>query len=179
MQQPDSTDLDWPCFDGEPFDPENEIKFDPVPRLRHRRRGWSPERQRWFIFVLSRCGSVARAAKACAMTARSAYRLLDAPGAGSFAHAWDLAYDAGIGRVRADALQRSLGGDFVPVFRRGKLVRVEHRRCDRLALALLSNRDRSVDYHLRAMACHLRARLMRPRTAAGRSAASRRSIRRS
>ena len=44
MQQFDSTDLDWSCFEGEPFHPESEIKFDPVPRLRHRRRGWSPER---------------------------------------------------------------------------------------------------------------------------------------
>ena len=152
MQQPDPQDLDWPSFDGEPFDPDNQIKFDPVPRLRRRRRGWSEERQRWFIFVLSRCGSVARAAKACGMTPRSAYALLDAPGADSFAAAWDRAFDEGFERVRADAMQRALGGAFVPVFRRGKLVRVEHRRCDRLALALLSGKDTNVQYHLRVTA---------------------------
>jgi len=80
------------------------------------------------------------------MTPRSAYQLLDSPAADSFAEAWDRAIEEGIERVRADALERALAGVFVPVFRRGKLVRVEHRRCDKLALALLSGHHRDVDY---------------------------------
>jgi len=144
MQQDSLDPLDWPTFDGDPYDPATAIPFTPVPRLRARRRGWSAERQRWFIFCLSRCGSVARAARACGMSARTAYRLLDAAGGDSFAAAWDRALDEGIERVRADALQRALGGAFIPVFRRGKLVRVEHRGCDRLALALLSGKDQSI-----------------------------------
>jgi hypothetical protein len=43
--------------------------------------------------------------------------------------------------VQADALERSFNGAFVPVYRRGRLVRVEHRRCDRLAIALLGGKD--------------------------------------
>ena len=127
-------------------DPANHIAFTPVPRQRARRNGWSPERQKLFLFALSRCGSVARSARAAGKSPRSAYQLLHAPGADSFAQAWDEAIEEGIERVRADALQRALGGAFVPVFRRGRLVRVEHRRCDRLAVALLSGHHRNVKH---------------------------------
>ena len=105
-----------------------------------------------FLFALSRCGSAARAARSVGLSPRSAYRLLHAPGADDFARAWDQALDDGIERVRADALQRALGGAFVPVFRRGKLVRVEHRRCDRLALALLAGKEHEVEEALRRTA---------------------------
>ncbi len=142
-----STPFDWAEFEAEAADPENHIDFTPAPRQRARRNGWSPERQSLFLFALSRCGSVARAARSAGMTPRSAYQLLHAPGADSFAQAWDQALDEGVERVRADALQRALGGAFVPVFRRGRLVRVEHRRCDRLAIALLSGHRPNVDYH--------------------------------
>jgi hypothetical protein len=126
-------------------DPSNHIAFDPVPRQRARRRGWSEARQRGFIFALSRCGSVRAAARAVGMSPRSAYALLDARGADSFAAAWDQAIDEGRERVRSDALGRALGGVFVPVYRRGRIVRVEHRRSDALAIALLSGRERLVD----------------------------------
>ena len=135
-----------------PEDDAPDIPFDPVPRLRIRRRGWTPERQRGFIAALARCGSVSAAARHVGMSARTAYRLLDAPGADSFAAAWDAAVDQGVERTRSDALQRAFHGAFVPVYRRGKLVRVEHRRCDRLAIALLSGRDREVDAYRRAAA---------------------------
>jgi hypothetical protein len=78
---------------------------------------------------------------------RSAYHLLHSPGADSFATAWDEVIEEGIERVRVDALQGALAGTFVPVFRKGKLVRVEHRRSDRLAIALLSGNHRDVKYH--------------------------------
>ena len=42
--------------------------------------------------------------------------------------------------LRFDGLDRSLNGSFVPVYRRGKLVHVEHRRNDRLAIAMLGGR---------------------------------------
>ena len=119
------------------------IPFDPVPRLRQRRGGWSEARQRAFIAALSNCGSVAAAARSVGMTPRSAYRLCDADGADSFVRAWDEAIDMGVSRLRADALNRALEGGYVPVYRRGKLVRVEHRRNDRLAIALLGGQQRS------------------------------------
>ena len=141
-----TTPFNWTEFESEFDDPSTQhITFTPVPRLRARRRGWSEGTQRAFIFALSRCGSVARAARAVGMTARSAYQLLDAPGADSFAAAWDQAIDEGVERVRADALQRALGGAFVPVYRRGKIVRVEHRQSDGLAIALLNGQHKDID----------------------------------
>ena len=124
-----------------------EIPFTPVPRLRNRRNGWTEDRQRRFIAALARCGSVAGAARAVGLTARSAYRLLDADGADDFARAWDRAIDEGFARLRMRSLERSLNGDWVPIYRQGKLWRVEHRHCDRLAIALLSSGTTDLDGH--------------------------------
>lgn len=125
-------------------DPESEIRFDPVPRKRNRRSGWTEERQRAFINALARCGSVRLAARHVRLSAQSAYRLLDMNGSESFAVAWDEATDRGLARLRADALERALNGVFVPVYRRGRLVRVEYRQCERLAIAMLGGRDRDI-----------------------------------
>jgi molybdenum-dependent DNA-binding transcriptional regulator ModE len=125
----------------------DEIPFDPVPRLRQRRGGWSAERQRLFIALLRLCGSVSAAAKAVGMTPRSVYRLLKHEGAESFAEAWNVAFEEGLERTRASALERALTGALVPVYRRGKLVRVEHRYSDKLALGLLSGKDTNIDWY--------------------------------
>ena len=135
------------------------IDFTPVPRQRRRRNGWSGERQRGFIAALAECGSVGRAARAVGMSARSAYRLLDAEGADDFARAWDQAIDIGIDRVRLAALERSLHGAPVAVFRRGKLVRIDTRYNDRLAIALLGGRDASIDAYRRTAASRRAYRL--------------------
>ena len=128
-------------------DDDAVIAFTPVPRLRQRRNGWTEQRQRDFIAALARCGSVAGAARAIGMTARSAYRLLDAEGADGFARAWDEAADQGFARVQMRSLERSLTGDWVPIYRKGKLWRVERRYCDRLAIALLSSGGKDMDGH--------------------------------
>jgi hypothetical protein len=130
---------------GGASDDTPDIPFTPVERLRRRRNGWSADRQRAFIACLARCGSVAAAARSVGMTARSAYRLCDAPDAESFVRAWDAAMDMGISQLRTDSLQRALEGGFVPVYRRGELVRVEHRRNDKLAIALLGGQRASSD----------------------------------
>jgi hypothetical protein len=131
--------------DGEPA-PE-PIAFDPVPRRRNRRAGWSEQVQRDFIACLQRAGCVSVAARAVGRSASSAYRLLTVEGAESFALAWDQAVREGLGRLREDALDRALNGSLVPVYRKGRLVRIEHRRNDRLALALLSGRRNDVKYY--------------------------------
>jgi hypothetical protein len=120
------------------------IDFDPVPRLRNRRNGWTPGRQRVFIDCLAECGCVARAARAVSMSPRSAYRLLESEGAESFAEAWDQAIARGIEKLRADAIGRAIGGAWVPIVRKGRIVRQEFRHNDRLAIALLSGRKGSV-----------------------------------
>jgi len=78
------------------------------------------------------------------MAPRSAYRLLDSPGADSFAAAWDQAIARGIEALRIGALDRALNGAWVPVVRRGRLVRLEKRHDNRLAIALLSGRESAV-----------------------------------
>jgi hypothetical protein len=128
-------------------DEPDPIDFTPVPRLRKRRGGWSEEAQRDFIACLQRTGSVAASARAVGMSASTAYRLLDADGADSFAIAWDKAAAEGLQRLREDSIDRALNGALVPVYRRGRLVRVEHRRSDRLAIALLGNRNQNIDWY--------------------------------
>lgn len=123
------------------------IEFTPVPRLRNRRGGWSEQAQRDFIACLQLTGSVAASARAVGRSASTAYRLLESEDADSFALAWDKAYEEGIHRLRGDALDRAINGALVPVYRRGRLVRVEHRRNDRLAIALLGNRNRNIDWY--------------------------------
>ena len=123
---------------------DGPIPFTPVPRLRKRRNGWTPEAQRAFIDALSRCGCISRAARAVGKTPKSAYRLLESEGAESFADAWDQAIARGVETLRLNALDRALNGAWVPVVRRGRIVSFEHRRSDRLAIALLSGRNHSV-----------------------------------
>lgn len=135
------------------------IDFAPVPRIRRRRNGWTENTQRAFIEALARCGCVARAARSVAMTSRSAYRLLDAEGADSFAEAWDQAIARGTERLRADAMDRALNGAWVPVQRRGKIVRFEHRINDRLAIALLSGRNHGAADHRERASSRRRYRL--------------------
>jgi hypothetical protein len=75
------------------------------------------------------------------MSPRSVYRLLEAEGADSFAEAVDQAIARGVERVRGDAMLRALHGCWVPVVRRGRVVRMEFRFNDKLAIGILSGRD--------------------------------------
>jgi hypothetical protein len=132
---------------GADQDAPDPIDFTPVPRRRKRSGGWSDQTQRDFIACLQRTGSVAASARAVGRSASTAYRLLDAVGADSFALAWDKAFEEGLRRLREDSLDRALNGALVPVYRQGRLVRVEHRRNDRLAIALLGGRNRDIDWY--------------------------------
>ena len=86
------------------------LAFTPVPAQRRRADGWTPEVQRCFIRALEAMGSVGRAAKAIGMGRRSAYRLLERPGAESFAAAWDRALSMGRMRQFDYAMDRALNG---------------------------------------------------------------------
>jgi hypothetical protein len=131
-------------------DPPDPIDFTPVPRLRKRRGGWSEQAQRDFIACLQLTGSVAASARAVGRSASTAYRLLDSEGADSFAIAWDKAFEEGRERLCEDSLDRALNGALVPVYRNGRLVRVEHRRSDRLAIAVLGGRNRDIAWYRHA-----------------------------
>ena len=120
---------------------DEPIDFTPVPRLRKRRSGWTELAQRAFIAALEECGCIARSARAVGMTPRSVYQLLEADGADSFAEAMDKAIARGFERVRGEAMMRALHGSWVPVVRKGKVVRMEFRHNDKLAIGILSGRD--------------------------------------
>ena len=102
---------------------DEPIVFTPVPRRRKHRNGWTPEAQRAFIAALEECGCLSRAARAVGMSPRSVYRLIEAEGADSFAAAVDQAIARGVDRVRGEAMLRALHGSWVPVVRRGRVVR--------------------------------------------------------
>ena len=78
------------------------------------------------------------------MSPRSVYRLLEAEGGDSFAEAVDQAIARGVERVRDAAMLRALHGSWVPVVRKGRVVRMEFRHNDKLAIAILSGRHGSV-----------------------------------
>lgn len=120
---------------------DEPISFTPVPRQRSRRNGWTELAQRAFIAALEECGCIARSARAVGMSPRGVYRLIEAEGADSFAEAVDQAIARGVERVRGEAMLRALHGSWVPVVRKGRVVRMEFRHNDRLAVGILSGRD--------------------------------------
>lgn len=73
--------------------------FTPVPRLRERHDGWTPERQRHFIEALADTGSVRAAAHRVNMTPESAYQLRRHPEAHEFRKAWEAALALGVQRL--------------------------------------------------------------------------------
>ena len=120
---------------------DDPIDFTPVPRARKRRNGWTELAQRAFIAALEECGCIARSARAVGMSPRSVYRLLEAEGADSFAEAVDQAVARGVERLRGEAMLRALHGAWVPIVRKGRVVRMEFRHSDKLAIGILSGRD--------------------------------------
>ncbi len=90
------------------------LAFEPVP-LRHRRDGWTPERQRRYVIVLFETGHMGKAARAVGMTEQSASKLRRRPDAASFARACEIAYAAARRRwaqVRLTAADRGCAGSF-------------------------------------------------------------------
>lgn len=127
----------------------DEIPFAPVPSRTNRRDGWTEARQRAFIAALKRCASATAAARAVGKSVRGAYALRDREGADSFAEAWDLAVEMGRDSMRDCVIDRAMHGGWVPVVRRGRIVRMEFRHFDRMAIAILSGRGRDVEENRR------------------------------
>jgi len=78
------------------------LDFTPVP-VRHRRDGWTPERQRRYVAAVFETGHNGKAARAVGMTEQGAARLRRRPDAISFARACQAAY---LGARRRWALAR-------------------------------------------------------------------------
>jgi hypothetical protein len=121
---------------------DDPLFFTPVPLAVKRYRGWTADRQRQFIYQLSRIGIVSAAAKAVGMSRDSAYKLRGRKGAESFAAAWDMALEMGHDNASEHAITRAIEGYTVPYFY-GGLMRGEVRRYDnRLLFALLRARSK-------------------------------------
>ena len=90
------------------------LQFEPVP-FRHRRDGWTPERQRRYVAALFETGHMGKAARAVGMTEQSAGKLRRRPDAASFARACEAACRAARRRwaqARLAATGRSRAGRF-------------------------------------------------------------------
>lgn len=124
------------ALDANGFDPA-DFEWRPVLR-RPRADGWSPDVQRRFVEALADTGLVTDACRAVDMSVQSAYRLRRAPGAESFARAWDAALDAASDHLAAVAFSRAIEGVDVPVFDRdGARIGARRQYNDRLLMFLL------------------------------------------
>jgi hypothetical protein len=114
--------------------------FTPVPRLKPRSNGWSPEIQLAFIEALAETGSVAAAARRVNRAPEGAYLLRRHPQAKEFRKAWQAALDLGMQKIEDVAMDRALNGVEVPVYSYGKLVGTRRIYNDRLLMFMLRNR---------------------------------------
>lgn len=119
-----------------------ELAFTPVP-VRARHDGWTPERQRAFITILSRHGCVAEAARAAGKsTAPAAYKLRERADAESFANAWDKAIKWGTQISLDTALERALHGEVRPNHYKGEKKADIERHDNRILIAVLNSQWR-------------------------------------
>lgn len=125
-----------PAFDAHGFDP-NEFEWRPVAR-RPRSDGWTPDVQRAFIEALADTALVSAACRAVDMSVTSAYRLRRAPGAESFARAWDAALVHAADQLVDLAFSRAVEGVDIPVFDRdGCRIGAKRYYSDRMMMFLM------------------------------------------
>ncbi|MEB3414750.1 hypothetical protein VCJ71_01590 [Alteriqipengyuania sp. WL0013] len=127
--------------DNRPALPDNTLpEFDPVPRKRMRRGGWSAERQREFIALLAETGTVRDACRRMGAGEHHIYKLRAHPEGASFARAWEAALDLGVRRVEDTLMDRAINGVEVPVYHRGEIVGTRRVFNDRLLMFVLAQR---------------------------------------
>lgn len=114
--------------------------FTPVPRLKERQGGWSPQRQQDFIEALADLGSVRAACRKVGSSEVGVYLLRRHPEAASFRAAWEAALALGIQRIEDVAMDRALNGVEVPVYAYGKIIGTRRVYNDRLLMFMLRNR---------------------------------------
>lgn len=110
--------------------------YQPV-ELRARKDGWTAERQRTFLTTLADTGSIAQAARAAAITPRSAWRLRNHPKGAAFGRAMDAAQMTAAKRLLGVAFDRATTGTSRQVWRQGQIVAVSSPPSDRLLMFLL------------------------------------------
>lgn len=123
-------------------DPEHlpgpAANFTPVPvRVRH--DGWTAERQRQFLTVLSETGSITEACTLAGVSSRSAYRLRARADAVDFARAWDEALRLATARLTALAFERATIGTVREVWKGDQLRGYTREPSERILIFLLQH----------------------------------------
>ncbi|HEY0959971.1 MAG TPA: hypothetical protein VGE05_11970 [Novosphingobium sp.] len=120
--------------------------FAPVP-LRYRSGGWTPGKQAAFLGFLAATRCVRTAARHVGMSRETAYRLRRKPGAGSFAHAWNVAIGENTGpapKVTLEELRtRAVFGLLKPLLYRGRYVSTVRKADNSALLRYLARFDRA------------------------------------
>lgn len=117
-------------------------RFNPVV-MRHRRDGWTPEKQTAFIEALAESACVVDGCRRVGMSTESAYTLRRRYDAVDFRRSWDAALEYAVQRVSEGAIGRAIHGVAVPHYYKGELVG-EHRRFNEaLVMFILRYRDPS------------------------------------
>jgi hypothetical protein len=129
MPLPDAPAADAPAF---------AATLQPVPvRVRH--DGWTAERQRIFLTVLSETGSISEACQHAGVSSRSAYRLRARGDAVAFARAWDDALRLATARLTAVAFERATVGKVREIWKDGELRGHTREPSDRILIFLLQH----------------------------------------
>jgi hypothetical protein len=122
-----------------PYGADIAPPFSPVPLQRHRHDGWTPERQRAFIQVLTVTGQVSTACRAVGMSRKAAYKLLERPDAESFARAWQAALTEGRQRMLDQLMARTINGVTTIMVKAGGAVEIGHGPDGRLMAGFLKS----------------------------------------
>jgi hypothetical protein len=112
----------------------------PPPR-RHRRDGFSPERQEEFVGHLRGTASWTDAARLTGISRSTAYNLYNSPDAAGFRAAVDEALKCTDGLLEATALERAIKGHEEIVWYQGRRVGVRWKADNRLLMSLLRARN--------------------------------------
>lgn len=111
---------------------------------RQRADGWTPDRIRAFLEVLSRRGVVADAARAAGISPKNAYALRNSAKGHAFDTAWRAALALARRRAADQVASRMLHGRIKPVMRDGKLWGELHRPDNRYTMSALTRLDKLV-----------------------------------
>jgi|GEM_PF-3280251 len=111
-------------------------------KLRWRTDGWTPERQRGFVVMLSLTGSVKAAAAEVGLSRESAYHLRRKPEGRLFARLWDAARLIARDRLADEAMERAVNGTTETIVYHGEEAGHRQRHDNRHLQWTLSRLDR-------------------------------------
>ncbi len=116
-------------------------RIDAPQPPRHRRDGFSPERQEAFVRHLRGTASWTDAARLTGISRSTAYNLYNSPDAAGFRAAVDEALKCTDGLLEATALERAIKGHEEIVYYQGRRVGVRWKADNRLLMSLLRARN--------------------------------------